>query len=533
MKRGGRSLILAASALAVAGALAYVVTFTLNAATIMHDLLTNSDAVSPMVMAQTLASPGNHGHVTAIQAGYTIFDTATAPLPFANFLWMALPFALILGAFALMVRSNHRIAGGWAALLDATILLSPTPFIYWELIAQAFHGTTWLGAALLPFFVVRWCSRAVKHLRIEIAIVSLITGLCIADDVFLIVVGFIPFLITGAVLFWISAPGYRRNVFAVFATAAGSLICTALGFLILHAINFGLGLPAQGPRSLSSLRAVVHHFHLLINGVRVLFIPGSPVTGTSIIWDLLVTAIVAAAFGVAAWVLIRRIRSQRRMSSAPQSTTEIAYLTYWISSAAVVVGSFLAGSEAIDETSFRYLYPLILASAAIFPVLATNINLTRIAVAAASITMSILGALAIATAAQDHVLAAPPMSGTDTLVAALEDHGLTYGYSPYWLSAAITWETQGKVTIRPATEIEQGCHVAGQGSLCPALALTVQSWYAAQQQRTFVVVDPALAEIQNPPGPEFGPPQSVFTAGRWTIYVYDYDVAQRFSSYGG
>lgn len=108
----------------------------------------------------------------------------------------------------------------------------------------------------------------------------------------------------------------------------------------------------------------------------------------------------------------------------------------------------------------------------------------------------------------------------------LGDHGLAYGYGPYWDANVVTVETGGRVKVRP---------VVGAGGLIVAHHYESRdSWYAAGSGARFVVfrrLSPAWTSNESvdeqAASATFGPPTQVVDVGDYRVLVWDYDISGR------
>jgi hypothetical protein len=110
-------------------------------------------------------------------------------------------------------------------------------------------------------------------------------------------------------------------------------------------------------------------------------------------------------------------------------------------------------------------------------------------------------------------------------IAFLEQHGLTRGYAAYDEASPISWKTDFALNVYPVTEVmltpDETC---GQ-AICPFAYNAVSDWYSGQGGPTFILIDPAMYRLSQPPAPSLDGVTAVYHVGRFTIYVYDDDVA--------
>src|SRR5262249_60869964 len=107
----------------------------------------------------------------------------------------------------------------------------------------------------------------------------------------------------------------------------------------------------------------------------------------------------------------------------------------------------------------------------------------------------------------------------------LEQHDLTRGYAAYDDAAPISYKTDFALHVYPVTEVfvspEDRC---GQ-AICPFAYNSVIDWYGGAGGPTFILVDPGLAHLSQPPPPGLDVIATVYDVGRYQIYVYQDDVA--------
>ncbi|MHB1303371.1 MAG: hypothetical protein ACYCZB_07840 [Acidiphilium sp.] len=132
------------------------------------------------------------------------------------------------------------------------------------------------------------------------------------------------------------------------------------------------------------------------------------------------------------------------------------------------------------------------------------------------------------------------LNGIPELARFLEQHGLTYGYGPYWQTeaSAVNWVTHGRVTIRPVNFNSQ------IGRFGPKNAQTLPRWYTplglrGEPKRTFLIV----LGWKNACGPDiscldaarrqFGTPDAVLKYQSLYILAYNRRIVPSFSNVFG
>ncbi|HLQ60711.1 MAG TPA: hypothetical protein VK131_02505, partial [Candidatus Acidoferrales bacterium] len=229
----------------------------------------NADFVSQMVIAESLG-PNGGGRAIVVQIGWMWFDLLTRSLPFHRWIWEHAPYLLALGGLALLAATSYRLAGTWAAAVTAALGLSASPLVLATQAAQAFHGTTWFGGALLAWYLQRL-------LRVprpaEWAAVGVVTGALVATDPMLLAVGVVPFL--GAALLAARLQGRGGPALAALGACTLSVI-TAAGLVIaFRAGSFTGSLPAGLAQAAASGR-LGYHLQVLGGGLLEVFGLGWP-----------------------------------------------------------------------------------------------------------------------------------------------------------------------------------------------------------------------------------------------------------------
>ena len=99
---------------------------------------------------------------------------------------------------------------------------------------------------------------------------------------------------------------------------------------------------------------------------------------------------------------------------------------------------------------------------------------------------------------------------------------VTVGYGGYGEASSLTWNTAGRLRVRPLME----CANPSGASICPFYMAAVPSWYVPQQRHTFLLVDREEAWVSNLPS-GLGKPLASYAFGPMRMYVYPYDIASR------
>ncbi len=108
------------------------------------------------------------------------------------------------------------------------------------------------------------------------------------------------------------------------------------------------------------------------------------------------------------------------------------------------------------------------------------------------------------------------------LISFLARRGLTRGFAPYSVAHPLTWKSESAVRAHPI-------HVCQPSNLaCPFPPANVSTWYRPRAvPRSFIIVGPSAPPLADPQPAQFGHSTEVSRVGRYTVFLYDYDVASR------
>lgn len=208
----------------------------------------------------------------------------------------------------------------------------------------------------------------------------------------------------------------------------------------------------------------------------------------------------------------------------------LAVIAFWTASELFLAAAFLFSDVPADflETSSRYLVPLFyvaIASVALWAG-ANDRRLAAIALPAAAVILA--NAAAVDRDASTGAFAPYPTS-LSVALAFLEQKGFTRGYASYWEAAPMTWKSDLAVHVYPVTEdfvtADERCGPPEPGVICPFPYNSVSDWYSGTAGPTFILIDPAVQYLGNPPRPDLEAPIEQYSLGRFTIYVYADNVA--------
>ena len=510
----------------VAGLAVYLVVLAAHVSRLVSASLWNGDVVSINLLLPELGRVGQ-GNVVYLPSDpfYSVF-ALHALLKRSHWLYQSWPaIGLVLGTAtaALVIRSTAIALGKRAALLCAVVVLSASPAVLATTVPANYHVSTWLNDAVLGLLLmalVRGPGRLTgKHLPLTVA-VSLLTGLNLASDPLLLVAGLVPFVLTPVML------AISRSV-----TGAAWLARVAIGVAVAAVVvSLGvsyfmseLGVSKRG-FTLSDINTPSRILTSTVTaGLGLLDIVNASVGRDWLARYTLEAATIGAFVSIlvaVAFVLLARQAISGGYRRGASASAQIHTL-FWSLSGLLVLVAFLGTSYTRGITSTRYLVPEFYALGALLPVLLPTRGRQWVAGALAVTAL----ALASAAAMPAYTRSVESQQSTATLLELLNSHDLVHGYAGYPYANPVTWQSQGRVESRP---ILQGGNCIGEGELCPDALNSARRWYQPTANQSFVVVDPAGQYVRHQPGQQYGKPSAVYQVGRWTVYVYPYDVAQRF-----
>ena len=502
-------------------AVAYIAVLAVRLPAFLAQAVPNSDTVSAPLLAAAIGTPGHGAVFLGNHPGYIdlLLSALALHLPDQAVSSQAVTWAVYAAGCLLLAATLRRLAGWTAAGMAALLSLAAAPALLASEASPAGRVPSLANLVLLGWLATvlfggrrraalggrRRGTSAIAALALA---VGLVTGLDTVSDPLLAVVGVIPFLGTGLVL------GLRcrdRNAATLaFGTAVAAVAGVASALLTI-AVAGALSLRAlPNPVHLASLRAALHTLHILggDTGIALGGIFSTLGSGTMTYLETGVALLVCAA-------VVATVVHAGRSVAGPRPETgrdraELAHLVFWALVAATDLTVFLATSYAVDLTAYRFLTPLLVASAALLPLLGRHRPAGRAVIAVGVAALAAANAWALASIG----LPAPVQS--TPLVRALEASGVRNVYADYWEANVTTWATGGRLDVRPVTE----CGMAGT-QLCPVLVNAAAGWFLNPPGLTAVVVDPSRS-VKRAPSATYGEPQRVIRIGNVTIYVYSH-----------
>ena len=490
---------------------------------IVSQLTWNADYVSQMVIAQSIGTTGKSGRAIVIQIGYFWFDLVTLHLPWHGVIWEYAPSAMALVALVLMAWTGWRLVGPFAGALTASLGLAASPLVLSTEAAQAYHGSTWFGAAMLAAYLC-WLLTTRTGRAATIAttvVVALAAGLATASDPLLLPAGDAPFA-AAVILAWRARPDQvaRPKLVAAMGAGAGAAAVTVVLLIANRLAGYGSSFP-RGLAQIVPAEHFVGNLRLIVSGV--FEVAGMPSSGSAlgIVLGLL---LVAGVLLPVIW-LIASIRGQM---PAPL----LGVIAFWSGSALFVVAAFLFSDVPANfgDTSARYLVPIFFAAVASVPLWVAVDAKRAAALAVPAAVLVLANAEAVEHDAGAAVFAPPFSPSLSAPIAFLEQHGLTRGYAAYDEASPISWKTGFDLQVYPVTEVfaSQGdtCGTSILGAVCPFAYNSVSDWYSGDHGPTFILVDPGMYRLDHAPSSTLDTVTTVYQVGRFLIYVYGDDVAR-------
>ena len=514
-------------------ALVYLVTFATQVNQIVAGVYMGPDAASAPVLGELFHAGGGIvllGHLGWYSA--LLFEVWTRWLPGHRQVWEFAPYALALCSAGIMGWAVSRIAGRWGAAITVTLLICLGPAALSLLLVLNDHSETWFTVALLSGLLValqEWPSRYARWPLVLLSgVVGVVLGLNAASDKLLLVAGAGPLLIA-LVLTWMWLPSERSR-----RAALGGLVCgatTIAGYVLL--------------------KALMNHWHVVtaIDTNTTVYAAAGTIKGNfELWWQSIMTlangeffglrigftstlefvcallAIVAVVLAVRlAWKMVMSAATMRKEPRTSPRRLDLAWTIYWGTSLVALSSVFIASGMPEGPPSNRYLVGILLAAAALLPLVARGSTATR-AIATAAVTLyAFTGWLGLIDQRLIRPETGSPTYALANSVArtAQREH-LAVGYGSYLDAAPITWATHMQVKVFPVDDCDGNLH------LCAYEQHIMTSWYTPRPGvKSFLLTDPGFTVAGSAPTPDLGKPLAVHQFGALTMYVYSYDIASR------
>jgi hypothetical protein len=510
---------------------AYLVTLAVQFNELLASSYLNADAASAPVIGELFGGRGAHAQVLLGHLAWfstLLFELWTRWMPLHRQIWEGAPYAMVLCSAGLIGWGAWRVAGRWAGMIVAVIIICAGPTALSLLFVLNDHAPTWFTLALLGAFVVLLEQRADTVRSLWLAALAVVVGVVLganaASDVLVMISGGVPFVLAVGCA-WVLHPDRRTARAGAFA--AVSVVTGIVSGLVLHALMHDQNvIAATDPRAnlLVSGEAAATNFKLWWQSIAVLgdgdFF-GQTLGFSSALSLLCAVMTIGAVLLVPRMArneLTRNLAARRRNSRELANNARLAWCVFWGSSLVLLSTAFILSGIPEDLGASRYLVGLLFAAAALVPLLAERGPLMRAVVTAGVTLYAFTGWLALA---QQRI--GPPSSPSDQLAAAVqriadEEH-LSVGYGGYWDAAPITWATHLRVMVFPVDDCDGNQH------LCAYELHIITSWYTPRPNaKTFLLSDPTYSAVPSAPTPDLGKPIAVHQIGAVTMYVYPYDI---------
>lgn len=496
------------------------------------------DFIWAPLLARDLAETGSGGLINVGDTPHysTIwFLMLTESLPFSRLIWEVTPFLITLFGLALMAWAARKVAGTWAGLMTIAIGVAAGTEIFATTLTQGMRSHTWFAlgatAALLVFLITRPEGIKARVLVGISLLAGLFTGVILASDPLFAVVGLAPLLGTVSLGWLIFRSGRTRDL-AIVAWAT-ALLGTGLAVIIenrMHAAGYRKTLlPDYNFVTLDqffgALKALVADVLTLTNGNFF----GEPV-GVRSLAALGLAVLTLGALALPFLLLKPRLREAR--SSEAGREPWMLYVIFWTLAMLATTAAYLLSpiSTSFGQTlTTRYLVPVFYGIAAIVPVWASEGVWRRILVAGATTVLCLVSLLSLRNHLAVAQLPGPAQAEASKIAAFLEDGDFERGYASYRIAHTFTYSTDMKQRFYPVYNCQYP-----EPDICPFYVNTRTTWYEPETgKNSFLIIDPAEHLSIQPPAEEvFGEPEESRRFGGFTVLIYDYDIASRFSSAG-
>jgi hypothetical protein len=511
-----------------------VLVVLVNFSSLITAINVDSDAVVAPVIGKLLGGApsgtqvllGNHAWYEELW-----FLRATSGLPHYRQLWDVAPAGWSVLGLAVLSWAAWKALGAWAAAFTASALVCLGGGARFMFFTFNWHGLTAFHTILIAALLVWLVGRVERLQPWQLLLIALGAGVISAapaagDELFLYW-ALVPMLATTALLVWRArSPGYWR----LLAVAVGvALVAEGGGALLRHAMRDHGWLNVPQHVSFIEPGALVSNLVLLVHSY--LYLAGGQFFGSHTDFPGVTVFVSGALFLLALAAVVAELR--RRTIAAtpapspiePQAARSFVYIVFWATSLAISSAAFVLSSATVDVNSSRFLLAGYIAFGALLPLLALRSRGWQASLVA--------GLCAFALIASYQIVRQPfapqnrfPTAGTvNRLVRLAQSQRVTYGYASYWDAPDITWLSYFKLPVYP---IEQ-CAPPNL-TLCPFSQVRVSSWYAPRPHtRSMLIVDPQLQrQLVSAPDPALGKPDFTTTIGTLSVYIYPYDIAQRF-----
>jgi hypothetical protein len=530
--RGGLATLIWLIPLSIAAI--YLVVFVVQLPHNVAALTWDSDYASGFTIPETLVHTGTGGHTVIASAGQWVplwFGLLTATLPLHRQLWELAPTLLFIASALTVAGCVAKVADRRAGVLAALLALIASPLALAFFMAPVAHNTVYPCTALLGAYLI-WLARGRTRSRLAALAVPPLLGVaigaCLASDLLLAATAVIPLTLTAILAALRRDRRSRLVALSAFTTVAVAVAVAKLTSAVMHSLGF---VTIASPHKLAAVSQLAAQAKSLLKGLKALFNgylgserPGPLHTPLGIASDVvmagaLVTVLVVGARTIASFNFSGL---RKRGAQAEVQLARSLHVIYWAISAATACGVFWLAGETGGGTNPHesYYATVIFSVAAIVPLLLSTSVLANWLIAAGA---SIFFAASLVGLTSNYLNIAEWIAREKSNVTkiAAANH-VTVGYGGYGAASSLTWNTHGRVTVRPLME----CPNPGGASICPFYIMRVPSWYVPRRRRTFLLVDREEAWVGSLPS-GLGKPLAGYDLGAMQMYIYPYDIASR------
>jgi hypothetical protein len=518
-----------------------------QASALVHGLYLNADNASALVL------PALAGHAPAgaqVSLGdYAWYEPwwlmrATAGLGGYRELWEAAPFVLGLLGSAAVAACAWWALGRVAGVLSAVALLAASEARRAIVYVPATHGLVVLHLAALcaallfvarGAFAGRLTPRALALVGLALV---LFTAVGVTDQL-LLVSGLAPFVLAPALCWW-RLRTRAWGMVCAFALLTGAL-SVLVGVALTHVMQNENVVHAAFPIQFVGSEAIVSGLQNLTVTLASLgggSFFGLPASGSNLLTfaagALTLLALAAILHGLwRSYATVAGRRTQQAAAGAGRDSPDgdaasrELFVAFWGLVLVVVLAVFAVSSVSANVGNGRYLVGAWAALAALLGMLMRT-PVARALLLLGVAAFGVLNVHAELAAGVQSSGVGPNQSQAGAIERFVSAHGASVGYSGYWDSAPVTWETHLKVQVFPIDEC------ATPAGWCPFGASRINTWYAPRAgAKTFLLTDsrPGIPLPVSSPPASFGHPLAQASVGEGlTVYVYDHDIAANLGS---
>jgi len=298
---------------------------------------------------------------------------------------------------------------------------------------------------------------------------------------------------------------------------------------VMHSLGY---LKETTPAHLASVQELPQRAGWLFDSLRALFNgnlgpkrPGALHAPLGLASDVVMCAalLVLVALGLAAVVALARARS--RLASRPASLSPPArsvHVAYWFTSAVLICGAYLLTAETAGGSVLHEAYcgTVIFSVAAVVPLALSGGKLARWLVPAGA---SVYFAASLVGLSGNYLnIAGWIATYAPKITQIAQAAHVTSGYGGYGEASSLTWNTHGRVTVRPVME----CETTQGPGMCDFYLVAPSAWYVPRRRNTFLLVDSQEPWLSSLPA-GLGKPIKAYAFGEMRMYLYPYDIASK------